>query len=154
MPAPEQEHSGVRPSTGRVSTAERTHDADARVQLRVHRESALLPVDLAQVLFARAVGVAARSVDLPGERDHTSGSAVWECAYRGADLVVAVRLEDVEDRFDVFEVVDTGTCRVCSAAFSRNSHGPGKQLQDAADLLRLLLRTSSHPRRQVRYVCD
>ena len=101
------------------STARKTHDADARVQLRVHREPALLPVDLAQVLFARAVGVAARSVDLPEEHDQASGSAVWECACRGTDLVVAVRLEDVKDRFDVLEVVDTGTCRVCSAAFSR-----------------------------------
>ena len=71
MPAPEQEHSGVRPSTERSRTAGKTHDADTRVQLRVHREPALLPVDLAQVLFARAVGVAARSVDLPGEHNQT-----------------------------------------------------------------------------------
>ena len=65
----------MRPSTERVSTAGRTHDADARVQFRVHRQPALLPSDLAQVLFARAVCVAARSVDLPGEHNQASGSA-------------------------------------------------------------------------------
>ena len=37
------------------------------VELRVHDESALLPVDLAEILLARSPRIRARAVDLPYE---------------------------------------------------------------------------------------
>ena len=41
-----------------------TYPANRGVELRVHNEPAFLPVDLAEVLLARTIGVYARRVDL------------------------------------------------------------------------------------------
>ena len=111
----------MRPSTERVSTAGRTHDADARVQFRVHRQPALLPSDLAQVLFARASRVHASRVNLSGKDEQTirTKSQIMQLGGHEPHLVMTMSLEDIKDSSNVFELGHTGTCYSCVNPWKR-----------------------------------
>ena len=83
---------------------------NVRVDLRVHDESALLQVELPEVLLAGPSGVGARRVYLCacGMRAVQIQFIGFEGAWlleKSTNLVVAVLLKDVEDGVDVLQVV-------------------------------------------------
>lgn len=80
------------------------------VQLRVHLDTPFFPVDLSQVVLARATRIGTGSINL-----HVISRIVQDEGSDYAHLVMPVGLKDVKDSLDVLEIVDAGTFTALSS---------------------------------------